>query len=81
MPYPANSVSRPTMTARPSTVPRAPSPGSALKSLACGSGPVSPFAAALIAAATACSDACSTAPAYLQHSARLASPPGQDAGQ
>jgi len=77
MPCPGNSVSRPTMTAWPSTVPRAPSPGSALKSLASGSGPVSLRAAALIAAATACSDACSTAPAYLSTSVRLPPPDGR----
>ena len=67
----ANSCSRPTTTSRPSTIPRAPSPGRALKPSACGSGPASAFAAALIASATACSDACSTAPAYRSSSVRL----------
>jgi len=63
MPRSANSCSRPMMTSCPSTVPRAPSPGSALKPSAWGSGPHSARAAALTAAATACSEACSTAPA------------------
>src|SRR6202034_3891864 len=50
--------------------PRAPSPGSALNASARGSGPHSFLAAALIAGATECSEASSTAPAYLSRSAR-----------
>ena len=81
MPRSVNSAARPMTTSRPPTVPRAPSPGSAVKRSACGSGPVSAVAAEVIAAATACSDACSTAPAWRSRSARPVPARGVHAGQ
>ncbi len=63
MPRSRKSLARPTVTSWPATTPRAPRPGRAVNPLGCGRSPASARAAELIAAATACSDACSTDPA------------------
>ena len=61
MPRSRNSFSRPAITSWPSTIPRAPRPGSDSKPSARGRTPSSARAAALTAAATGCPEASSTA--------------------
>ena len=76
MPRSRNSFSRPTITSSPSTIPRAPRPGSDSKPSARGRSPSSARAAALTAAATGWLEASSTPPMRRSSTSRLV--PGAD---